>query len=169
MFFSFVVGAICLFPNWDLVTFASKEGVDSLSGGRGFVVYVGIGAAFFFALNFFRFIVHALFNGGISLGSGSGRSHGRSRDAYLTEQFYLRGILRDSKTYTAHSLDLCIGDKVKHRSFGKGKVVALGDDPLLVRLRPEYEVRKGEGVVIEFRKVGRKYWLLADAPIERHK
>ena len=58
---AFVVAAICLFPNWDLVTLARQEGIDSLSGGRGIIVYIGLGAALFFVVNLALFIIQSAF------------------------------------------------------------------------------------------------------------
>ena len=58
MVLSFIVASICLFPNWDLVALANREGIDSLGpyGGRGDIVLIGIGAAILFALNFVFFV-----------------------------------------------------------------------------------------------------------------
>ena len=82
---AFIVAAICLFPNWDLVTLAREEGIDSLSGGRGMIVYIGLGAALFFVLNLALFIIQSAFR------QSEYRSVGREEDRKYYQNADLKG------------------------------------------------------------------------------
>ena len=63
LLFSFLIAALCLFPNWDLVSLVNDEGIDALAGqknsGR---VYVGLMSALYFVVNLvilvFRFFTN---------------------------------------------------------------------------------------------------------------
>ena len=49
---SFLVTALCLFPNWDLVSLANDEGIDAIVGKpNSDRVYISFMAALFFGLN----------------------------------------------------------------------------------------------------------------------